>query len=192
MSSKKKQKFLTQIGVVKDDMIIGFNPLTWVVFFIVVIWFTIVGMFTAAKETVIELLDLKFYPTGFSNTKLYKALYWVYDISATYIRYVILRRWNKLNERQVQWLKERNFTGIRKKLLDKIIKYNTMSLLEVYMRGWNDCFDDNDNSEEYRDEKRLAAYKLGWSDSIVGDDVQSLDLQREDEILQRIENYKFS
>lgn len=42
------------------------------------------------------------------------------------------------------------------------------------MKGFNDSFDKKDNSKKYKGVE-LSAYQWGWNDSIVGDDVSSVD-----------------
>ena len=60
-------------------------------------------------------------------------------------------------------------------------------LLKVYMVGFNDCGNNIKDEDMYDDDDWLSiAYRLGWDDYIIGDEVKSIDLQTDEEILQRI------
>jgi hypothetical protein len=59
-------------------------------------------------------------------------------------------------------------------------------ILKIYMRGFNDCFTGIDNQAEYTSILEKRAYQLGWSHSLIGDDVRSVDYLTDDEILQLI------
>jgi hypothetical protein len=61
---------------------------------------------------------------------------------------------------------------------------NFWKILEAYRKGWNDCFGDKPN---YPDDTMLKhAYEIGWADYILGDDVSSIDLQTNKEIVNKI------
>lgn len=63
-------------------------------------------------------------------------------------------------------------------------------ILQTYMLGWKDCPDgDDSNLAAFKDSKLLTrAYNIGWMDYIVGDDVSSVDLQTNEEILEKIKS----
>lgn len=54
-----------------------------------------------------------------------------------------------------------------------------------YMQGFNDCFDKVDNSKEFHGLYNIA-YKMGWDDSIIGDDVRSVDYRPKEETIQMV------
>ena len=58
-------------------------------------------------------------------------------------------------------------------------------LLEYYNMGWHDCAE---NNKEKKFENKLIqrAYTIGWLDFIAGDDVSSVDMQTEQDILKHI------
>lgn len=60
-------------------------------------------------------------------------------------------------------------------------------LLEIYMRGFNNELDGIPD-EEHSDELSKRAYDLGTIDAYCGDDVSSIDLQTNDEILNKIKS----
>jgi hypothetical protein len=65
----------------------------------------------------------------------------------------------------------------------KNLKGNLMDLLEIYKRGWDECFDGISHADEYEDPKERRAYQIGWNHYIIGDDVRSVDYLSEEEIL---------
>jgi hypothetical protein len=67
-----------------------------------------------------ETKDVKWYNTGFSKTWLYT----VYDVTAAYIQFVLLHKWNPYTEEMFEITDKINFTGIRKRLYNKIKKVN--------------------------------------------------------------------
>lgn len=67
----------------------------------------------------------------------------------------------------------------------KETNFNT-KLLKIYMQGFNDCFDNNDRTKEFKTKIEKKAYKEGWNQSIFGDDVMSSDYKSNEEILERI------
>jgi hypothetical protein len=58
------------------------------------------------------------------------------------------------------------------------------TLLKYYRKGWNDCF--GGKPRKIKNKLLQRAYDIGWLDYIVGDDVSSVDLQTEEEILEKI------
>ena len=60
-------------------------------------------------------------------------------------------------------------------------------ILETYMWGFNDELDDRTRIWNPTP-LLLRAYNLGKLDAIVGDDISSVDLQTNEEILKRIYN----
>ena len=60
-----------------------------------------------------------------------------------------------------------------------------VKLLEYYKMGWNDCADNN-KEKKFKDKLLQRAYTIGWLDFIVGDDVSSVDMQTEQDILKHI------
>lgn len=58
-------------------------------------------------------------------------------------------------------------------------------LLKCYLKGFDDELDGK-TSMEFNSEIENFAYAIGASDAIVGDDVSSVDLQSDEEILGRI------
>lgn len=66
--------------------------------------------------------------------------------------------------------------------LDRI---GDIMLLTTYMKGFNDEL--NETPSNYHTDSLISrAYNLGRQDAIVGDDVSSIDLQGNEEILRRI------
>lgn len=61
-------------------------------------------------------------------------------------------------------------------------------LIQVYMYGWNDCGDNEDNSKIYKGIEQKA-YNLGYLDFKIGDDVPSNDERSENEILREIKGW---
>lgn len=59
------------------------------------------------------------------------------------------------------------------------------TLLKYYKMGWNDCAD-NKQKQEFKNQLLQRAYNIGWCDFIAGDDVTSVDLQTDKEILEHI------
>jgi serine/threonine protein phosphatase 1 len=57
-------------------------------------------------------------------------------------------------------------------------------LWDSYQRGWHHCFDNVDFAPEEPQKRR--AYRIGWDDYIIGDDVCSNDLKTKEEILEEI------
>jgi hypothetical protein len=66
-------------------------------------------------------------------------------------------------------------------------EHTDKEILEHYMLGWNDCADDKP-VKFFKDELLQNAYNHGHLDFMVGDDVSSVDYQKEEEILKRIKN----
>ena len=64
-------------------------------------------------------------------------------------------------------------------------------ILSAYKLGWTDCFGgDKSNEMLFKNNSILQiAWNSGWIDYVVGDDVTSVDLQTDKEILEQI---KFS
>ena len=58
-------------------------------------------------------------------------------------------------------------------------------LFEYYKMGWDDCADNN-KQKEFEDKLLQRAYTIGWLDFIAGDDVSSVDMQTEQDILKHI------
>lgn len=62
-------------------------------------------------------------------------------------------------------------------------------LIIAYKMGWNDCSTSSALKPEgkvFKDKGLEMAYQIGWSHYIIGDDVSSVDLKTEDEILKEI------
>ncbi len=68
----------------------------------------------------------------------------------------------------------------------KSLRKRDERLYNIYLLGFNDCFDNNDNSIKYK-KLDLEAYKQGWSDSIVGDDVRSVDYRSIEDTIKLIQ-----
>lgn len=60
-------------------------------------------------------------------------------------------------------------------------------LLKIYMIGWNDCGHSRDNAHLYHGIWQRA-YEIGWRDYLLGDDIPSVDLQTNKEILSKIKD----
>lgn len=60
-------------------------------------------------------------------------------------------------------------------------------LVAMYNLGFKDGLDDRTNN--FNGDLFGTAYVLGKLDAIVGDDIPSLDLQTEEEILHKIKNF---
>lgn len=61
-----------------------------------------------------------------------------------------------------------------------------MTLIKIYMQGFNDCPSGIWKSPIQASLSEMRAYNLGWNDYVIGDDVTSWDNQTEEEILERI------
>jgi hypothetical protein len=65
-------------------------------------------------------------------------------------------------------------------------------LIDIYILGFNDELDPKKfiekNYESYGDKLREKAYSLGRLDAILGDEIPSIDLQSNEEILNNIKN----
>jgi hypothetical protein len=64
-------------------------------------------------------------------------------------------------------------------------------LLMAYYNGWNEC--PNHNSmiallNPYTDPLLQRAYRFGWLDYILGDDMPSVDAHTPEQIIQQIRN----
>ena len=58
-------------------------------------------------------------------------------------------------------------------------------LLEYYNLGWNDCADGK-TGKKIEEPLLQRAYKIGRCDFIAGDDVSSVDLQTNEDIIRHI------
>lgn len=58
-------------------------------------------------------------------------------------------------------------------------------LIEYYKLGWSDCSEAT-QKKMFEDKLLQRAYEIGWLDFIVGDEVSSVDLQSEKDILKTI------
>jgi hypothetical protein len=58
-------------------------------------------------------------------------------------------------------------------------------LLDYYKKGWKDCANGN-KEQKFQDQLLQRAYSIGWCDFIVGDDVSSVDMQTDEQILKHI------
>lgn len=67
------------------------------------------------------------------------------------------------------------------------MKESDKYLLKTYMKGFNDTFDNKNNSSFYN-RKKLKAYNLGWQHSIIGDELSHIDLLTNEEILKLIKS----
>jgi hypothetical protein len=68
----------------------------------------------------------------------------------------------------------------------KIVPGNEV-IMTAYMNGWHDCSNGIEQNDAFKDSKILnKAYCTGYIDYALGDDLPSLDLQSEKEILKRI------
>ena len=63
-------------------------------------------------------------------------------------------------------------------------------LLEIYMKGFSDELSGK-TSDTPTDELALRAYNMGSSDASIGDNVRSVDYQKNEEVLERIRNFNF-
>lgn len=61
-------------------------------------------------------------------------------------------------------------------------------LLEYYRMGWNDSSNNNEE-QNFNDFLLNRAYIIGWLDFIVGDDISSVDLQTDEQIVNNIRNF---
>ena len=63
-------------------------------------------------------------------------------------------------------------------------------ILKSYMLGWTDCFGgDKSNEMLFKNNSILEiAWNCGWDDYIAGDDVSSVDLQTNKQILKNIKS----
>ena len=76
---------------------------------------------------------------------------------------------------------------------DKKLSEEDELLLQSYNMGWDDCCENKEfNSSLFPTDSLLEkAYSCGWSDFIAGDDVSSVDLQTEEEILEKIKSIQW-
>ena len=69
------------------------------------------------------------------------------------------------------------------------IEVDDRAILNCYWGGWNRGAEDSDLSVHMKGIRKVA-YSFGSADYIAGDDVSSVDLQTDEEIIQRVRNYK--
>lgn len=60
-------------------------------------------------------------------------------------------------------------------------------ILKIYHQGWNDELD-GDFKNEFKEPLLIRAYNNGRIDSIVGDDISSVDFQSNEEIIKSIKD----
>jgi len=60
-------------------------------------------------------------------------------------------------------------------------------ILSIYMKGWQDSAKEVNHGKDYTGIAQIA-YRMGWTDFIVGDDNSSIDLQTNEEILEKIKS----
>jgi hypothetical protein len=63
--------------------------------------------------------------------------------------------------------------------------FTDTQLLDTYWKGWNDCPDSVSHEDKYIGLSKKA-YRIGWMDHIIGNDVTSNTYQTEEEILKNI------
>lgn len=66
------------------------------------------------------------------------------------------------------------------------MKTTHQNLLDIYLSGFSDELDGNYNNTYKKDSLEYKAYLIGSTHAIVGDDVSSMDLLTDEEILKII------
>ena len=76
--------------------------------------------------------------------------------------------------------------NIKGKIIRAMHQHKQKHLLDIYLLGFNDELESNYNNTHKKDSLEYKAYLIGSNHAIIGDDVSSIDLLTDEEILKII------